>query len=196
MTLHEQRFQPFTDTPERRPGGFWSPLSEAARAPAAEALPANPYDEGFKAGLLAKTEEVEGALIALRDARERLEARNEALDIEYRRQCATTLAQIISAAAPAICEAAAHSSIAQIFDGAAARAELTLRASVDVADKIAELLPGAASYHLAPDADLAPGTIEAQWKDGGVNCDLGRSLFAIVEFLNSHSAPSLEEQTP
>jgi hypothetical protein len=43
------------------------------------------------------------------------------------------------------------------------------------------------------DERLAPGAMIVRWRDGGLDCDLGRSLFAIVDFLNSTLKPTNEE---
>ena len=166
-----------------------------ARGPDATPAPSD-FETGYAAGVEAKSGEVGTALAALDAARREIESRIAILEAQYRRQCAATLAEIISAAAPAICEAAARGAIAEIFDsapGAAAPPELTLRASPDILEAIkGEVDPAQAALFTIDDA-LAPGSLEAHWRDGGLDCDVGRSLFAIVEFLNAQSAPQAEE---
>ncbi len=157
------------------------------------------FEEGYEAGARAKFGEIETALAALLAARADLDRCTAALEAQFRRQCAATLAEIISAAAPSICAAAAREAIAGIFGHAAGPAtfsELKLRASPDILEAIKDAVSPHQSAYFTMDDTLAPGTLEARWSDGGLDCDVGRSLFAIVEILNAHKAPSAEEQSP
>jgi hypothetical protein len=170
------------------------------RAPPQESAAAenlrSDFENGFEAGARAKSGEVGAALTALLAARDQIDRRTNALEAQYRQQCAATLAEIIGAAAPSICEAAARNAIASIFSdaaGAAALPDLTLRASPDVFDAIKGEVPPVHADVFSIDPALAPGTIEARWLEGGLDCDVGRSLFAIVEFLNAQSAQPTEE---
>lgn len=174
------------------------PAISLSRAPEPDAAlrAQSDFDKGYEAGARAKADEVGAALAALHAARQEIDSRIATLEAQYRRQCAATLAEIISAAAPSICEAAARDAIAGIFTDAAGAPELpelTLRASPDILDAIKSGVPHDLAATLTIDAELAPGTLTARWRDGGLDCDVGRSLFAIVEFLNAQSAQPPEE---
>lgn len=169
-----------------------SPQSIESRA--TPSPPMMGFEEGFEAGARAKAQELDAALAAIERVRLEISDQMAQLEVQYRKQCAAALAEIINAAAPAISEAAANSAIASIFDdaaGAAPRVDLTLRASSDVFDAIrtAREIEPPAGIELDP--DLAPGTLHARWRGGELECDVGRSLFAIVEFLNSQSGRPL-----
>ncbi|MDZ7628411.1 MAG: hypothetical protein U5J99_08425 [Parvularculaceae bacterium] len=151
------------------------------------------FEMGYEAGADAKSGEVHAALAALVAAKQEIDARVATLEARYRQRCAATLAEIISAAAPAICEAAAREAIAGVFNGAAAPPALVLRASPDVLDAIKGAVTETLSTSLTIDDGLAPGTVQARWGDGGLDCHVGQSLFAIVEFLNAQSSDYSEE---
>lgn len=195
MTLRAVKL-PAMNAAAARPLRLWSSFDTESE-PGADA-PAQPgFDDGFEAGSRAKEAELGAALDAIGRAQREIEERMNALDSSYRRQCAATLARIISAAAPAICETAAQSAIARIFNdavGDAPRAELTLTVSQDIHDVIQGARGGDLPAAIAIDADLPPGSLQARWRDGGLDCDVGRSLFAIVEFLNSEAGQTPEER--
>lgn len=181
----------------RRRAAIFPAINRApAPGPDAAASARSDFEKGYEAGARAKSDEVGAALSALLAARAEIDRRAATLEAHYRRQCAATLAEIISAAAPSICEAAARDAIAGIFNDAAGAEvfpELTLRASPDVVEAIKGDVRRDVSAILTIDAALQPGTIEARWREGGLDCDVGRSLFAIVEFLNAQTAHPSEE---
>lgn len=139
------------------------------------------------------------AITAIEAARIELQAQTEALEAHYRRECASTLAALISAAAPAISEAAAKDAIASVFReerGDAQPADIAFVAAPDlfeiVRDECARRSP---PVNVDVDERLEPGALRIRWNGGGLDCDVGRSLFAIVEFLSATSS-SLQKDAP
>jgi len=193
MKSHAATFPRILVAPDRE-GGLWAPLGDNAHAAFATAAAAHEaaYEEGFRAGHQAKAEELAATLDALAGAKTDLERQAGALEALYRKRCAATLAQIIAAAAPAICETAAREAISEVFSnsgGDAPRLSLSLLASSDIHAAVGPEAP----VDLIIDDSLAPGTLMARWNDGGLDCDVGKSLFAIVAFLNAQASPETEE---
>lgn len=137
------------------------------------------------------------ALIGLEKARNELAGRMESFEERFRQECASTLAQIISAAAPSICEAAAKDAIAAIFtdEREEMRAEvISFVASPDIYGVVqAECDRRSIETLIKIDEELEPGAIRVRWPGGGFECDVGRSLFSIVEFISSKPHSTLEK---
>jgi flagellar biosynthesis/type III secretory pathway protein FliH len=198
MRLRSARLPVLGEPPAAATFGVWSSLEEDLQAPEVgdDAGDLTAYQKGFEAGARSKAGAIDAALAALDRAHQDLKERMASLDGVYREQSASTLAQIISAAAPAISEAAAKSAIIQIFDDAddeSAHPDLSIRVSPDIFDAISEAKNGPAPYCLMRDDSLEAGTVRARWRDGSLECDVGRSLFRIVEFLNAGAQSSHEE---
>lgn len=193
MTTHAASF-PRVINLTARESGLWAPLGVKTHTTLATAAAAQEaaYKQGFQAGFQAKSEELAATLDVLAGAKTDLERQAGALEALYRKRCAATLAQIIAAAAPAICEAAAREAITEVFShagGDAPRLSLSLLASSDIHAAISLQAP----VDLIIDDSLAPGTLIARWNEGGFDCDVGKSLFAIVDLLNAQASPETEE---
>lgn len=194
MTLRAAGFRraDASQEPQRPAISLWTPFDAEEKHPAAEAASSDEPGAHLEQATLREREaELAAAIAALARAKTDIESRAAALDAHYRACCAKTLAQIIAAAAPAICETAARTAIARVFDETARTAappSLTLASSAD----IFAALGGDAAATLLMDDTLAPGTLVARWRDGGLDCDVGRSLFAIVDFLNAQTKSTKE----
>ncbi len=195
MTLSAFKFEimaaePHAPLPSK---ALWTSLNQdpAPQLVAKATVIDNGYEDGFRAGAQEREAELSAALAELRRAKVAIDSRADTLETHYRAKCSQTLAQIISAAAPAICEAAARAAITQIFDDAAGSAPPSL--SLALSPDLHAAFGDDAGGEFAIDQDLAPGTLVARWRDGGLDCEVGRSLFAIVDFLNSQASDANEE---
>jgi len=202
MTLRSVKLQrdPLNSAPVVRPTDLWRPLENSSPAGNAKleksSNPVTPLlgsldEEAARAGKL------QNALDALSQATNEIHRQLGEMESHYLRKCAGTVAQIISAAAPAICEAAAQAAIARVLDEAAGSSAIA-EVSITVAPDLYDTLREACDRYVFPmnflsDERLAPGAMRVRWRDGGLDCDLGRSLFAIVDFLNSTLKPTNEE---
>ncbi len=200
MTLRSVRLERVSPAVAQcaRPADLWRPLDEGPQAPCA--MPDVPGTIALCSGAAAETGRTAAALDALEQARSELLQRIESLEAQYRKRCVAMLAQIVSAAAPAICEAAARGAIGRIFDdetGAVPLSEIEMTAAPDIFEALHEAcLQRSPPLNLAADERLEPGALRMRWKDGGLDCDVGRSLFAIVDFLNAQSDPADGENRP
>jgi hypothetical protein len=176
-----------------RQADLWRPFAAAADDETAEPSALAPEEE---ATAPEATSLVSTALLGLEEMRKELEARMDRLEGRYRHECASSLAQIISAAAPSISEAAARDAIAAVFaeERKSVRAEiLSFVVSPDLHDVVqSERLRRSIDLPVEVDESLEPGAMRIRWPGGGLDCDVGRSLFAIVDFLSSQ--PQTEQK--
>jgi len=202
MTLRSVKLQrdPLNSAPVVRPTDLWRPLENST--PAGNAKPeksSNPVTPllGSLGEEAARTEKLQNALDVLTQATNEIHRQIGEMEAHYLRKCAGTVAQIISAAAPAICEAAAQAAIARVLDeaaGSSAIAEVSIKVAPDLYETLREACEQRAlPMSLHSDEGLAPGALQVRWREGGLDCDLGRSLFAIVDFLNSQLKLTNEE---
>lgn len=135
------------------------------------------------------TETFTAALASLEAARAEIELRTHQLERHFRNESAAMLARIVNAAAPSICEAGARDAIAMIFSEE--RMELgeevvSIVVSPDIFNLVqAECAQRSITPPLNVDETLEAGAIRIRWSGGGLDCDIGHSLFAIVELLTS-----------
>lgn len=181
---------------------LWRPLTDRTKdtdATFAEAR-RRAFDDGFAAGFAQRTADLTGVFEAVETARHELEKRLSTLESAYRARCASVLAEIISAAAPAVTEASARMAVAGIIEeslGDGVSGAVTLTCASDIFELLQRACAEAATaVELSADPDLPPGALKARWSGGGMDCDVGRSLFAIVEFLNAQSTAIDQEAHP
>ncbi|MFN0024065.1 MAG: hypothetical protein ACKVS5_09200 [Parvularculaceae bacterium] len=201
MTLSGLRFKLISPDGETRPSlaAFAAPLSAKAdsKVDTAPTLPPRDFDAGYARGAADERAAIAGALHALDACKSTLELQLAGLEETYRKRCAALLAQILKAAIPPISEAAARATIARLFEDATGKpqhANVAIVAAPDIHDALqafCEQFDPAIS--MQSDLSLAPGTLQARWNSGGIDCDVGRSLFAIVELLNSGSGLNAKE---
>lgn len=147
--------------------------------------------DAFEAGALPPTPPPEwaAALDAIEGVHQDLQERMRTLEAEYRIKCASTIARIVSVAAPSICERAARDAISSIFDAECVEPGqrlLEITAAPDIMAIIRdECLRRSHAIKIEEDSALPPGSFRCHWPGGGLECDVGRSLFAIVEALSS-----------
>lgn len=175
---------------------LWRPLAEESEsARAAETSAAGGEVEADAAP--PQSQALAEAIAAIDAARVDLQSQSAALEAHYRRECASTLAALISAAAPAISEAAAKDAIASVFReerGDMQPADLTFVAAPDLHEIVREACARRSPpVSITIDESLEPGALRIRWNGGGLDCDVGRSLFAIVEFLSALSNSSQED---
>ena len=181
---------------------LWRPLTD--RAQEEDGTPSDArrraFEDGFAAGFAQRSAELARAFEAVDHARCELERRLTTLESAYRARCAGVLAEIISAAAPSIAEASARMAIAGVIEeslGDSVSAPVAVTCAPDIFETLQEACAGAASaVDLRLDPDLPPGAMKARWSGGGLDCDVGRSLFAIIEFLNAQSTVAEQEALP
>jgi hypothetical protein len=193
MTLRTLTIQRFDDTSagaQRQPS-LWPALSEVVTSESSlmneQESTATAADDADRA--LPTSSRISEALAAIEAARVELQSRTQALEAHYRQECAATLARLINAAAPSICEAAARDAIAGVFAeerGETATELFSIVASPDVVDVIRGMCAGRSDVpDILVEETMDPGTLEIRWAGGGLDCDVGRSLFAITEFLTT-----------
>jgi hypothetical protein len=162
--------------------------------------PAKTYDEGVTDGVEAARTELAAAFAALDECRRKLDEDAAVLEAYYRRQFTETLASIITAAAPTICEASARAELKKLFEPGtppAEREQLSFAASPDLFERLKDSLPDeAARGAFIADPDLEPGKFIARWPGGGFDCDAASSLFAIVRILDPEADNAKEDVTP
>lgn len=181
-------------TPERpilRKSGIWPALTGEAPSAASTHidLPTAPTAVEDASPAPESTPALAAALEAIEGAHQELQERMRFLEAEYQLKCASTLARIISAAAPAICEAAARDAIAAIFDKEPTRPSqdlLTIAASADLMAVIREeCRERSNAIDIQEDGSLPPGSFRCRWAGGGLESDVGTALLAIVEALTN-----------
>lgn len=176
-----------------RPADLWRPLAAKRGDDLPEAAEPARQEKKPEAQEAKLTSE---ALANLESARKDLEMQMERLESRFRRECASSLAQIVSAAAPSICEAAAKDAIAAVFteERKDVRADVvSFLISPDIYEAVeAERNRRFVDLPVTIDESLKPGSVRIRWSGGGLDCDVGRSLFAIVEFLSSSPQPEQE----
>jgi hypothetical protein len=189
MTLHA-----FTNCDEsgrtaeigRRQTSLWRPLAMKDSPDIPEKTEPAPQEEG---ACSPTNKTLTDALTSLEAARAEIELRTHQLEQHFRNESTAMLARIVSAAAPSICEAAARDAIAMIFNEARmglGEEVVSIVVSPDLFDLVQmECAQRSVTPPVDVDQTLEAGAMRVRCPGGGLDCDIGHSLFAIVEFLSS-----------